>query len=215
MENFDSAQEWQRLSEFYREMSDEELLILAGQYSDLTSVAQQVLSHEISHRGLEMPGKPALSAPNAEQEINPDPDSPYAEDRKLINLVTVWSMRDAVQLQSMLDSAGIPFYIGTDKAMRAEKVSSNFSDGLNVQVMKIGAPFATAAIRNYSPEDEPDMDQIAADSIAIRCPKCLSEDIVLGDPASDPETSAGSAEKLKWMCVSCSHQWEDDEVETA
>jgi hypothetical protein len=214
MENFDSSQEWQRLSEYYREISDEELLILAGQYSDLTGVAQQVLSRELSQRGLEMPKKPASPASKRAPVFDPDTDSAYAEDRKLVHIATVWSMRDALQLQGLLEPAGIPFFMGAEKATQADAVSSSFGDGVKVQTMKIGVPWAVAAMKHYAAEDEPETEKGALDGGSIHCPKCLSEDVVIGDPGDEPETSPVSHEKFNWMCVSCNHQWEDDGVET-
>jgi hypothetical protein len=49
---FDYAAEWQRLTEHYAEMSDEELRELAGQFGDLTEMAQQVLRDEMRKRRL-------------------------------------------------------------------------------------------------------------------------------------------------------------------
>jgi ribosomal protein L37AE/L43A len=48
----DPALEWRRLTEHYREMSDEELRQLAADLADLTETAQQVLAQEMRSRGL-------------------------------------------------------------------------------------------------------------------------------------------------------------------
>ncbi len=48
----DPIQEWQRLTEHYREMSDEELRELADEVGNLTETAQQVLRSEMKSRGL-------------------------------------------------------------------------------------------------------------------------------------------------------------------
>ena len=48
----DPIAEWQRLTEHYREMSDEELGELACDFDDLTETAQQVLRSEMRSRGL-------------------------------------------------------------------------------------------------------------------------------------------------------------------
>jgi Zn finger protein HypA/HybF involved in hydrogenase expression len=215
METFDSEEEWQRLSEYYRQITEEELLALARQYSDLTGVAQQVLKLELSHRALAMPAAPGPPIQNHDPARDSDPDSPYAEDRKLVDIRTVWSRRDALQLQSVLDVAGIPLYMGTEKATRAEAVSSNFSDGVKVQTMRIGVPWAKEALKYYAPEDEPETEEEKEvdEDVAIRCPKCHSDDLVLEDFATAPETTAGSSAKFKWTCLSCNHQWEDDGIE--
>ena len=119
MEIQDSAQEWQRLSELYRSMSDEQLLDLAKQYADLTSVAQQVLAHEFSSRKLQMP-EPEGTQPESPSIAGIDdlnPDSQYADDRKLEEIQTVWSSRDASQIKRLLDSSKIPFVMMTSSAL--------------------------------------------------------------------------------------------------
>jgi hypothetical protein len=52
------AEEWQRLTEHYREMSDEALEELALDFGDLTETAQQALSSEMRMRGLDDPLAP-------------------------------------------------------------------------------------------------------------------------------------------------------------
>jgi hypothetical protein len=54
--------EWQRLSELYREKSDEELQELAADFADLTEAAQQALRGEMRSRGL---GDPEASRGSA------------------------------------------------------------------------------------------------------------------------------------------------------
>jgi hypothetical protein len=41
-----------------------------------------------------------------------DPESPYSEDRELIEFTTVWCVEDALRVQYALDVAGIPFFMG-------------------------------------------------------------------------------------------------------
>ena len=52
----DPVAEWQRLTEFYREKSDEALEELAEDFGNLTETAQQVLTTELRSRGLSLPG---------------------------------------------------------------------------------------------------------------------------------------------------------------
>ena len=54
----DPALEWRRLTEHYREMSDEELRELAADFANLTETAQQVLAQEMRSRGLGDPQAP-------------------------------------------------------------------------------------------------------------------------------------------------------------
>ena len=114
MEGLDAGAEWLRLSERYRRMSDGELLVLAQQNFELTEIAQQSLASEISRRGLkrqseELPARPDPSPPL---------DSSGDEDRELVEIRTVWSLSDALQLQTLLDRAGIPFFMRTRKGNR-------------------------------------------------------------------------------------------------
>jgi hypothetical protein len=52
MDTLDPAGEFLRISERYRQMSDEELLVLMPQSLELTPFAQQALANEIRQRGL-------------------------------------------------------------------------------------------------------------------------------------------------------------------
>jgi len=60
----DPVQYWQDLTENYRQMSDGELLELAGAPEDLTEVARQVLRDELKLRKLDRP-QPSISAPRS------------------------------------------------------------------------------------------------------------------------------------------------------
>jgi len=134
MDPLNPAGEWLRISEHYRQLSDSELQVLARQRSELTDFAQQALAQELSHRGLQPEDeaeKPATPSPfmrppaffehespklrdSAGYDF-PNPDSAYAEDRKLVELCTVWSVRDALKVQTILDRLGIPFFMGQRK----------------------------------------------------------------------------------------------------
>jgi hypothetical protein len=52
MDTLDPAGEFLRISERYRQMSDDELLVLIPQSSELTPFAQQALANEVRSRGL-------------------------------------------------------------------------------------------------------------------------------------------------------------------
>lgn len=72
METLDRAEEWRRLKELYRQMTDEELEVVAADAYDLTEIARQVLQAEIASRNLKFElQKPAY--PQLEQEgiMNP------------------------------------------------------------------------------------------------------------------------------------------------
>jgi DNA-directed RNA polymerase subunit M/transcription elongation factor TFIIS len=236
MDTHDPAGEYLRISERYRQMSDEELLVLAPQSSELTPLAQQALASEVRSRGLKIEVQNAgQSRPSQfrRPQFRPPPTaiepesstvdsdgsaslaaSPYDEERKLVDLCTVWSVRDALKVQNILDAAGIPFFMGTEKAAGVDLVTSNFAEGVVVQVMKIGRPWARQAMQHYRPEDEatPEVEEKQGD-LTVRCPKCHSEEIVF-EGGTDTLIVAGddSAQKFQWMCDSCGHQWEDDGI---
>ena len=119
MQTLDPAGEWLRLSEHYRQLSDDELVGLARQTSELTDVAQQALAQEIANRRLKVPPEESAAPTNPEPQPDSaeDGESAYAEDRELVVICTVWSLGDALKLQRLLDTAGIPFYMGRRKLL--------------------------------------------------------------------------------------------------
>lgn len=209
MDAIDPIAEWRNLSERYRQMTDEELLDLADESSELTDAAQQALSQEMSHRGLKIAPKKPTAPPIPEPEY----DSAYAEDRELIDYCTVWSLPDALQVQRLLDAAGIPFFMGAEKATGVDAVTSDFTKGVSVQIMRIGVPWARQAMQHYAPENDPDAKQVEElDELPVRCPKCHSTEVIFGSLGSEEEITEGTTSKLDWTCDSCGHRWEDDGV---
>lgn len=237
MNAFDPAgQEFLRISEHYRQLSDEEILVLMPQSSELTTFAQHALANEVRQRGLkaevEEPIAPAkvktsqVKSPSAFFEHEspklrnsadndfPDADSPYDQDRKLVELCTVWSVRDALQVQTLLDGAGIPFFMGPEKATGVDALTSDFSKGIVVQIMQIGLPWAGPAMRHYEPEDDPTPKEPEEPrEVTVRCPQCHSADVVFESREPEPGKAIGEAShKFNWTCDACGHRWEDDGV---
>ena len=207
---FDPAGEWRARAERYHQMNDEELVVLARQISTLTEHARQALTQEIAYRKLVVP---PLEAPLPPEPEPNDPDDPYAEERALEEICHVWSLRDALRLQFLLDRADIPFFMGREKARAAENVTSDFSKGVSVQVMSIGVPWARQAMqKNYFPGDEPvDALAEAEKDIPVRCPKCRSTEVVIERLASEAAKDKASP-KFEWICDACGYEWEDDGV---
>jgi DNA-directed RNA polymerase subunit M/transcription elongation factor TFIIS len=212
MEAFGPASESLRISEHYRRLTDDELIAVAQDKSDLTDLAQQALAAELSQRKLTVPPQEAPS-PLPEPTYEEDAEDPYADERQLVQIATVWSLPDALKLQDLLDQAGIPFFMGKERATRAEAVTSNFRDGVSVGVMQIGMAWAQQALQHYEPADEPTtQDQQSGEDLAVHCPRCHSEDVVferLADSANSNES-----QRFDWTCASCGYRWEDDGVET-
>ena len=206
MEGLDPAAEMLQLSERYRQMSDGELLVLSGQSSELTKIAQHCLASEISRRGL----KSQPEDLTATTDPPPPSDSPDDEDRALVEICTVWSLSDALQLQTLLDRAGIPFFMGPEKATGVDTVTSNFADGVSVQVMHIGLPWARQSLTNYMPVNEPAPKQeVELDELPVRCPKCHSTEVIFERLIAEPK---GSSQQYEWTCDSCGHHWKDDGI---
>jgi len=237
MESIHDAGEWLRLSEHYRQMTDGELLAIARNRDKLTESAQQVLAMELAARKLTLEpekGLPSLAATSdnttttlrshpatpprgspAQENIHGDTGAsayggdPYEEDRGLVEILTVWSLSDGLQVQRLLDVSGIPFYMGAEKATSVDEVRSNFAQGVSVQVMRIGAPWATEALKNYYPKDVPESEKAEwREEVNVKCPSCGSEDIVFEELVE----RADGGPKYKWTCSSCGYEWEDDGV---
>jgi DNA-directed RNA polymerase subunit M/transcription elongation factor TFIIS len=211
MQDFDQAGEYLRLRDQYRGLSDAELPNLGQDLSELTEIAQQTLTSEISRRALKLE---ADKAP-ARQTITPppdiqDPNDPnYDEDRRLVSICTVWSSEDAFQLQNLLDRAGIPFHMGLEKATAVDAVTSSFAEGVEVQVMSIG-PWAILAMKDYIPIDRAHENEEVLDEASVRCPKCQSSEVVLEEV--EPVQEDASPQHFKWACDACGSHWEDDGV---
>jgi len=230
MDALDHAGEFLRIAERYRQMSDEEILVLMPQSSELTPFAQQALANEVRQRGLKLesekpPAPPPINPPPAffEHEspklrdsasYDPGADSPYEDDRKLIELCTVWSVRDALKVQTILDRLGVPFFMGPEGATGVDEVTSNFSNGVGVQIMQIGLAWVGPAMRNYEPQDDPTpKEPEVLEELPVRCPKCHSAEVVFEGRASEPGIAADDpSQKYKWTCDSCGYRWEDDGV---
>jgi DNA-directed RNA polymerase subunit M/transcription elongation factor TFIIS len=191
-------------------MSDGELLQLARDPDALTEAAQQTLAAELSARGLKPPSPEIQDAPPTPE---PDPDSPYAHDRELVEICKVWSLSDALQLQWLLDRAGIPFYMGPKKATDVDAATSNFGEGVSVQVMRVGLPWAWQAIANYEPANEPPEEKVEEEwrEIPVTCPKCSSKEVVFEQWMRESAGATdGSKAKFAWTCDSCGYQWADE-----
>ena len=134
----------------------------------------------------------------------------------MVDICTVWSLRDALKIQNLLDTAGIPFYLGPEKAPGVDAATSNFANGLSVQIMQIGVPWARQVLQQYFPADEPNEEKAdESDNLQIHCPKCDSTEVVFEDLDRGPVNSKGEpSSKFRWTCDSCGHDWEDDGLVT-
>lgn len=208
------AEDWQRLTEHYREVSDEELEELADDYGDLTETAQQALRSEMLIRGLGDPLAPAkpgsLAHPGpARWASSVDPDSggerpdaanadgdngPHDYTWKTL-LCECEEQRQALEICEVLKRAEIESWI--------EKPGSQYSgdDGSwRVLVPADRLERAVEIARNPIPQDIVDL--FREDAPAFEppvCPNCGAEDPVL--ESADPVNA--------WLCEACGKQWTD------
>jgi DNA-directed RNA polymerase subunit M/transcription elongation factor TFIIS len=178
----------------------------------LTEVAQQTLTQEISQRRLKLQPEETPAPPPAEPPS--DPSYAYDEDRELVEICVVWSLSDALQVQTLLDRAGIPFFMGPEKATGVDAVTSNFVNGVSVKIMQIGLPWARQAMLKYAPANEPGPKQGPdLSELPVRCPKCHSTEVVFERLTTEPTTAnEDSSPKFEWTCDSCGHHWEDEGI---
>ena len=209
MASLDPAGELLRISEHYRQMTDGEVLAIARESSELTPIAQDALADEIRQRKLRV--QPEESpAPESSEPTEP---SVYDEDRELVELCTVWSVPDALQVQTLLDRGGIPFFMGSEKATGVDAVTSDFAKGVSVQVMRIGLAWAALQMKDYEPANDPDAKETDISEVdPVRCPRCHSTEVVFEDLVAEPATTADKSPRYKWTCDSCGHHWEDDGI---
>ena len=158
-------------------------------------------------------GGDAADSDSSDSDSSDDSDSAYAEDRKLVPLCTVWSVRDALQVQRILDVAGIPFFMGPEKATGVDGVTSNFSKGVVVEIMRIGLPWAAPGMMQYEPLDDPTpKEPEQAVDLIVRCPVCHSAEVIFeGGTSTLVVPSDDPSQKYQWSCA-CGHQWKDDGV---
>ena len=207
MNAVDRSEQWRQVSEHYRSLTDDELIAIARDKSELTEVAQQAIDSEIASRKLVIPAEEAeevepdsVAAPDSDS----DPDSPYDEDQEVVLIETVFSLRDAQQLESLLNEDGIPFYMGKEKVSRVADVKSEFSKGVPVGIMRVGLPLATRARRGFKPQDDPtwqawDQTQQEAQAVDVFCPRCRSANVLLESGVPDAE-ARGQAAQFLWRC---------------
>ncbi len=214
-------EEWQRLSELYREKSEEELHELADDFNDLTETAQQVLRDEMRKRGMGDPGAHAVAHEIADcpaaESISPaaassdpqnDPGDSEADQENVDQpheytwktpLCDCDDRAEAWQLGEVLRRAGIESWIegpGGSYSPYSQLDERNLrilvaADQLD-QARSIAAQPIPQEIIEQSKMDLPEFE-------APACPQCGAKDPVL--EGVDPANS--------WRCEACGKQWID------
>jgi hypothetical protein len=215
-------EEWQRLSELYREKSEEDLRELAGDFVDLTETAQQVLRDEMRKRGMGDPGARAGAQKNADRPGNESgpaatmhwepQNSSYASEADQENVDQpheyTWKTplcecedgQHAWQLTEVLRRAGIESWIERPGAHHTVAWDEAMVGNLQIlvaadqldQARSIAAQPIPQEIVELSKIDPPEFEPPA-------CPQCGAKDPVI--EAVDPTNS--------WRCEACGKQWTD------
>ncbi len=211
MTETDVQREWRKLEEAYGGMSDEELCSLAEQAYKLTDLARQALQAEITTRGLqaqlaEKPPRPSESEED-EQEGDLDP-----AELNLVSTARVWEAGEARDTMKVLYDAGIPAYLGPENVEDAAKFGGSFEAGVDIRVRDIDQERALIALAQALPQTGEDAAE--GEPFTPRCPKCRSDEVVFAElvPAAGAAESA-EANKFRWRCEACGHEWEDDGVQ--
>jgi len=206
----DPFEEWRRLTELYREMSDEELYELEDDFAGLTEQAQQILHDEMKTRGLARL-RPAsveaiLSERSAASAWDSYADAPKVEDgaeESDLPREYTWKTllcecndsEEAWQLREALRQAGIESWIeGSGYRVAAELSYPRIlvaADQLEQAREVASRPIPQAIVEQSRMPPEEYNPPV--------CPRCGAEDPLL--EGVDPVNS--------WLCESCDHQWTD------
>jgi hypothetical protein len=222
----DPERERLRLIEFYSRQMDGELEQVARQAYNLTDIAREALSVEMSRRGLSSelveipPVAPVIAA------LPSDPPQPALADEEfpssdgefeLRNMVTIRQIRDlpeALLAKGSLESAGIEVVLIDDNVIRLDWFWSNLMGGIKLKVAPEDVEAANEILNQPIPEGF-DVTGVGEYQQPF-CPKCQSRDVTfqeLNKPIAYSTMYVGVPILLRrraWRCHSCDAEWEDD-----
>ena len=225
MARIDPEAERKRLADFYEQQLDGELEKVAAQAYELTEIAREALTAEISRRGLSVtlvkhaPMPPTLAAIPGD----PPPELPPLESQEdgefaFQKMVTIRKFRDlpeALFAKGSLESAGIECALLDDNMVRLDWFISNLLGGVKLQVKPEDTASAEEILSQPIPEnfDVPGIGQYDQP----HCPKCDSLDVTFQETAPAAYVSAYlnvpiPFHRRAWRCHSCNAEWEDDGI---
>jgi hypothetical protein len=211
---------WQALTKNYRQMSDGELLELAGKPEDLTDVAQQALRDEMNERKLELTRHPAPFVVLPPVDFNPsahfesvggpfgdyrgplpdseEPDSGTPLEYTWKTLLSDCESNDhAWQLHEALKRHGLESWV------RQVSPASTDIRGPQVYVAADQLDQAQAIAAQPIPQDiVDDWNAVVPEFELPVCPQCGSKDGATLE-STDPVNA--------WYCESCGAEWSDPE----
>ena len=214
----DPAQEWQRLTRLYAEMTDGQLEELAETYSDLTETAQPILRDEMKKRGLDDPQildrslapsgtssrrpnftgiAPRFSASDLDpDEVDEEEDGsgePHHEYTWKTELCESGSSEEAWQIRETLRVAGIDTWESRPSSMFG-------SQTIRIMVAADQLDEARAILAKPIPQEIVDQSkEKPEDFVPPACPKCGAPDPLL--ESVEPVNT--------WSCEICNATWTD------
>ncbi len=206
METFDPVSEWNRLTDLYRQKSDDELELVAADAYDLTDTAQQVLAAEISLRKLDIKLNDQPPASEQEEEMGPVDQFDPSE----LDLRPVYSCdtnEELVAVKRALEQAGIAHFIGPNYVQELEDFHGSFEGGVRIYVRYVDQRRASSYLNEVFPQThskaEPEEE---VEESAPTCPACHSDEIVF--LSQDPKDDS----KFRWRFDACGNRWTNDGV---
>lgn len=212
----DPLVEWQRLSQTYSKMYDEELLELATSKDDLTEQARQALGDEMRKRGLELRSSSAAAfrpvdtmRARAAAAISGDADAPedgeVGEPQREYTWKTALrgcdSQEEAWQIYEVLRRAGIESWIVRPGASQAVVWDERMVGNIQVQVAADQLDEARTILANPIPPEIVELSAMQVPEFELPvCPKCGAGDPIL--EGVDPVNT--------WLCESCDHTWTEN-----
>ena len=195
------ADDPQLLAQRYAQMSDEDLLAISSQESELTAAARNVLNAELARRG--------MSAARTQPSLGYD-------EMEFRDLVTVRRFRDlpeALLAKGSLESAGIECQLVDDNMVRMDWFISNLLGGVKLEVHPEDVESANEILSLPIP------DTLEIDGAETyeqpRCPNCGSLEVSfeeLNKPVAYVSASIGlplPVHHAAWRCHACGRRWED------
>jgi predicted RNA-binding Zn-ribbon protein involved in translation (DUF1610 family) len=192
----------EEFSEQYAQMSETELMELAGSYDGLRETAQAALRAEFARRGLEPP-------------TVEEPDE--WEFRRIVTVRRYRDLAAAYAGRSLLESAGIPAWIADENLVRMDWFYSNLVGGMRLQVDERDE----AAAREILEQSTPQTITYGQEEVYVQptCPKCGSAEISLGSGTERGRSFVGlyllgapvPPRAAAWHCEACGADWVDEE----
>jgi hypothetical protein len=132
------------------------------------------------------------------------------QNLRFIVLRRFWDMPDAFVFSSILDSAGIEFFLADENTIRMDWFWSNLLGGIKLCVRKKDVKTSSSLLEQGVPEKF-DVEE-AGEYEQPRCPKCLSLEVSFRglNKAVDTRALVGGPWPLHrslWECNACGDQW--------